>query len=296
MSTGFLRLLLGSVLCCAVFAPAASARTDAAEASAGGSCTGALRMLAASGGANGLQTFDDFIEDTAGPDICGENAVTNDNEGTITFGLHIHNRTAWAANEHYGVLLDSDNDPATGIEGADHLVRISPEGAELAKWDGTTFATQTALPPAEWAPGYGPVFQLKAADLGDAKSFGFFFYSSDGTNVDYAPNAGVWSYQLTPLLLGARAVTHDRARAGRSFTARMTVVRSDFDSALTEGAITCAARLGGKPLAGRGRFAGSRVTCTWRLPKNARRKRLTGTVAVSFQGVEAKRAFAATVR
>jgi hypothetical protein len=76
----------------------------------------------------------------------------------------------------------------------------------------------------------------------------------------------------------------------------MTVVRSDLDSALTEGTITCAAKLGGKALKGRGSFAGSRVTCTWRLPKNARRKRITGSVAVSFQGVEAKRAFAAAVR
>jgi hypothetical protein len=76
----------------------------------------------------------------------------------------------------------------------------------------------------------------------------------------------------------------------------MTVVRSDFEGALTEGAIVCAARLGGKPLAGRGRFAGSRVTCTWRLPRSARGKRLTGTVGVGFQGVEAKRAFATRVR
>lgn len=296
MSLGSLRLLLCSVFVCALFAPGAAAKPDMSARGASAACAGAERTLAAHSSASGLKTFDDFIEDTPGPDICGQNAVTNDNEGTITFGLHIHNRTGFADNEHYGVVLDTDNNSATGIGGADYLVHVSVDSVVLGKWDGTTFVTQATLPPAEWAPDYGPVFQLKAADLGDAKSFGFFFYSTDGTNVDYAPDQGAWSYQLTPLELEMGRLTLDRARAGKPFTARMTVVRSDFDVELTEGAIACSAKLGGKTSKGTGRFAGGRVTCTWRLPKSSRRKRISGSIAVAFQGVEAKRSFAATIR
>lgn len=289
---------LAVVLCrcrCAVRAGAA-ARPDLRATGAADACASAERTLAAHGSARALKTYDDFIEDTLGPDICGENAVTNDNEGTITFGMHIHNRKAFVASEGYGVFLDTDNNPATGIEGADYLIQVAADAVELGKWDGTAFAKQATLAPAVWASGYGPVFQLKAAELGDVKNFGFFFYSADATNVDYAPDRGAWSYQLTPLQLAGSKPTLDRAVAGRTLSARMTVVRSDLDIALTEGAIACSAKVGSKVLTGSGRFVGNRVACTWRLPKNTRGKRISGTLAVLFQGVEAKRPFATTVR
>jgi hypothetical protein len=293
-------LSLRVLLCCAVvgalLAPGAAARPDMRTTGAAGACASAERTLAAHSSVSALKTFDDFIEDTLGPDICGENALTNDNEGTITFGMHIHNRQAFVAGEHYGVFLDTDNNPATGVEGADYLVQVAGDGVELGKWDGTAFAKQATLAPAMWAPGYGPVFQLKAADLGDVKSFGFFFYSTDDANVDYAPDRGAWSYQLTPLQLALGKPTLDRARAGRTFSARMTVVRSDLDIALTEGAIACSAKVGARVLTGSGRFAGNRVACTWRLPKNSRGKQLSGSLAVVFQGVAAKRSFVTTVR
>ena len=71
----------------------------------------------------------------------------------------------------------------------------------------------------------------------------------------------------------------------------MEVVRSDFEIPLDEGIITCAAKVGGKTLAGRGAFASERVGCMWRVPKTARGKRLRGSVMVTFQGVTAKRSF-----
>jgi hypothetical protein len=288
--------MLGCVLVCALFAPGVAARPDAGPPFAAADCASASRAPAVVRRSAALETYDDFIEDTRGPDICGENVVTNDNEGTITVGLHIHNRRSWAANESYGMFLNTDNDPSTGPEGADYVVRIATGMLELEKWDGAAFVVQGQLPPAEWAPSYGPVFQLNASDLGGAESFGFVFYSTDGTNVDYAPNRDAWSYALTPLALSAGSLTLDRARQGRAFTARMLVIRSDFDIELTEGRIACTAQLGSKTLVGAGRFIGPRVACTWRLPKGSQRKRLSGSVSIAFQGVEAKRSFATTVR
>jgi hypothetical protein len=88
----------------------------------------------------------------------------------------------------------------------------------------------------------------------------------------------------------------DRPRAGGLFNARMAVVRGDLNAPLTEGTITCSARLGAKDFAGTASFAGGRTVCSWRLPKSARGKRFAGTVAVSFQGIEAKRSFSLRVR
>ena len=299
MSVRTLFVLLCSAVWCVAFAPGADAiadRHEATRATPGGGCSSAKRTLAVHNGAKSIRTFDDFIEDTSGPDICGQNTVTNDNEGTITFGLHIHNRTGFAPNEAYGVFLDSDLNPATGGLGADYRVRLSSEGTVLGKWDGTKFAPLSTLEPATWVPGYGPVFRLNANDLGGVQSFGFSFFSTDGVNVDVAANRGAWSYQLAPLELGITGMTVDRAKAGRSFTARMAVVRSDLDAPLDQGAIVCSAKVGAKNLVGTGRFAGGRVACTWRLAKSTRSKRLLGTVAVTFQGVEAKRSFSTTIR
>jgi hypothetical protein len=290
MSIRTLFVLALSAVFCIAFGQGAAAKA------VGGSCTSATRTLAAHSGMKSLRTFHDYIEDTAGPDICGDNMVTNDNEGTITFGLHIHNRSGFASNEAYGVFLDTDLNPATGGAGADYRVRLTSEATVLGKWDGTRFPAQATLDPATWKPGYGPVFRVKATDLGGVQSFNFSFFTTDGVTGDLAPNRGAWPYQVAPLELMIRGMALDRARAGRFFSARMGVVRRDLDEPLAEGTIACSAKVGAKTLAGTGRFAGGRTVCTWRLPKSARHKRISGTVGVTFQGVEAKRSFATTVR
>jgi hypothetical protein len=72
----------------------------------------------------------------------------------------------------------------------------------------------------------------------------------------------------------------------------MAVERSDFeDRARGRGRSGCAAKVGGRSLVGRGAFVDERVACRWGVPKNATGKRLAGSVAVTFQGVTAKRGF-----
>jgi hypothetical protein len=128
------------------------------------------------------------------------------------------------------------------------------------------------------------------------RSFGISFFATDGTNVDLAPNSGNWLYTMTPLELTIQAFNTNRAKAGRSFTVQMAVIRSDLGTALAEGTVTCTAKVGARTLAGTGTLTGGRTTRSWRLPKSARGKRLTGSVAVAFQGVEARRSFVQPVR
>jgi hypothetical protein len=79
------------------------------------------------------------------------------------------------------------------------------------------------------------------------------------------------------------------------FVAAMAVERSDFEIALEEAAIRWAAK-GSRSIVSRGTFVDERVACRWRVPKNASGKRLAGSVAVTFQGVTAKRGFSVRVR
>jgi hypothetical protein len=245
-------------------------------------------------------TYDDYIEDVrSAPDICQLNAVTNDNIA-ITFGMHVHDRSAFVAGDGYGIFLDTDSNAATGSgpgsgapAGTEYAIEILDGSSDLRHWNGSLFEVVTPSTPilTKWIDGYGPVLQIVRTDLGDVQSLKFVFMTSNAEDHDLAPDAGTWSYTLSPLTLEAGPLSVGPAKAGRRFAARMVVSRSDLDGALDEGAIQCAANVGGKRLAGRGAFADEHVGCTWRLPTQARGKRLVGGVAVTFQGVMARRAF-----
>ncbi|HEV8248708.1 MAG TPA: hypothetical protein VGQ15_01925 [Gaiellaceae bacterium] len=261
-------------------------------------CQQGPRALAAAARVAGIHTYDDFIEDSgAAPDFCAANAVTNDNRA-VTIGIHVHNRSGLAPNDAYSILFDTDADPTTGGSGAELLLAFDAGGPQLSRWNGASFDVFAPQSPIvlEWLPGYGPVLQVSRSDLGDPARFDFVLVSGNAEHADRAPDRDAWSYPLTPLKLTVASLRIGRARAGRPFVARMLVMRSDFETELTEGTIRCRAKVAAKRLAGRGSFLGDRASCTWQLPKTARGKRLSGSVAVSFQGAQAERAFSVTVR
>jgi len=261
-------------------------------------CQRAERSLAAATHATAVRTYDDYIEDAgAAPDFCAANLITNDNR-SVTIGIHVHNRSGLGPNDVYGVLFDADGDPTTGASGVEFLLTFDTGGPQLSRWSGTSFDVLALQEPIviDWLSGYGPVLQVNRSDLGDPARLNFVLVSVNGDDADRAPDADAWSYELTPLELKIASLSLGRARAGRPLVAKMLVTRSDFGSELREGSIRCPATLAGKRLGGRGGFLRDRATCTWQLPKSARGKRLAGSVAVSFQGVEVKRAFSVTVR
>jgi hypothetical protein len=278
-------LIAGVVL---LFVPAAWGRTDGLQTS----CHTSGRTLAA------WTSYDDPIEDSGNaPDFCGGEAVTNDNQ-TIMIGIHAHNRSGLVPGDSYGIYLDTDMNAATGGGeiGAEYEITLDGTGARLAQWNGTTFQPSTATVEMQWADGYGPVIALDRKAVGNPSGFRLVMTSANGTDSDRAPDEGTWSYTVTPLRLQVKPLSHGPAVAGKSFVARMIVMRNDFDVPLDEGTILCAGRIGTRSIAGTGRFAHDRIVCTWRLPSTARGKRLAGSVAVTFQGVHASRAFSVTVQ
>jgi hypothetical protein len=148
----------------------------------------------------------------------------------------------------------------------------------------------------EWVDGYGPVLSFDRTEIGNPERFNVVFASASGPDGDRAPDAGSWSFSVTPFALEVRTSSLGPARAGKTLTARALVLRSDFDSPLTEGQIDCRAKVAGHALRGRGSFQGNRVLCSWRLPTSADGQRLGGTITVVFQNVEARRAFVSRVR
>lgn len=253
-----------------------------------------------------LQEYDDGILDVvSAPDICMANVVTNDNQ-TITMGIHVHDRAGFAALDTYRILLNADSNATTGAPadagaaaGAEFVIDIADGASRLSSWNGSSFEPVVPQPeiPTAWSDDYGgPALQVGRAALGDPQAFNFILETANGEDLDLAPDSGSWSYAVTPLQLTAGRLAVGPARAGKPLAVAMEVERSDFEIALDEGAIVCRATVAGQRLAGRGLFAGDLVVCSWRLPKNARGKRVTGSVSVTFQGVTAKRSFAVKVR
>ncbi len=89
-----------------------------------------------------------------------------------------------------------------------------------------------------------------------------------------------------PLRLGAVQITPSRPRARGSVSVSAAVVPA------SQGTVSCAARAGRIRLALRSRrTAAGRVTCTWRVPAAARRRRVTGSLTVTTPEADATRSF-----
>jgi hypothetical protein len=258
-------------------------------------CAGAQRTLAA---ASVYTEYDDDIEDAGdAPDFCGSEVITNDNQA-VTIGIHVHNRSRFEEADNYAILLDTDRNPATGqpATGADYELGFNGGGVQLSRWEAASFEQLPAAVSMTWIDGYGPALTFRRSDIGDPAGFAIVFVSSDGSSADRAPDVGSWAYAVTPLQLRVRALSLGVARAGRAFTASVQVIRNDWDAALAEGRIDCAATVAGRSLTGLGRFAHNRVACTWRLPVSSRGKQLSARITATLQGARASRAFSIPVR
>jgi hypothetical protein len=291
--------LAGLVLALALVS-ASQAAGSGRPAAAAASCGSGAQSRVLDTYTPALRTYDDDIEDSGvAPDFCATQFMTNDNH-VITIGIHAHNRSGFESGDSYGVYLDTDRNAATGGGGVGaeyEIVFDAPRTAKLEHWNGTAFdaASATSIPMV-WVPDYGPLLRFLRSAIGDPVGFNFVLSSTNGADSDRAPDAGSWSYTRRAFALKMRPLSVGAARAGKAFTVRTLVVRSDFDEPLDQGKIGCAARLSGHRLASKGRFTGGRVACTWRLPKSARGKRLSGSVSVAYQGVRVKRAFSVRVR
>jgi hypothetical protein len=98
-----------------------------------------------------------------------------------------------------------------------------------------------------------------------------------------------------PVKLTASKARLTAARAGRPFTASMTVANN---GAPVAGTVGCAGRVAGRALRAsrRSRAANGRASCTWSLPAGARGKRFNGSVTETFMGSRVSRAFTVVVK
>ncbi len=153
--------------------------------------------------------YDDAVGDAPGglaPDV-RRVAIVNDTGGNLALGVTYANRACATAGDFVVAYLDVDQNSATGTsEGVEYAIYIDGTTSTFgaARWDGSAFqpVTLTSLQ-ATCDPSGFNAWAFNRSFVGIANGFDFFvaasYTDSAGTSyTDYAPDASVWNYQLTP--------------------------------------------------------------------------------------------------
>jgi hypothetical protein len=252
--------------------------------------------LGGAGAAGAVGRYTDASGDGKGAaDITGV-SVASDTNGQVLFTIS----TAGAPVAQDGlvvVFLDTDLNPASGAPGtlgADYLVGVDEEGYSFGRWTGadwdwdTPYATVRVI-----INSSGGLISVNRSELGGTQSFNFWVRTLRGEpaagQIDDAPDDGGFNYTLAAGGPDIREVavktTPDAGpRAGRVFTVQPTsLVLPPAGGMLATSpqpeSYQCVAQLGAKLLRGRGTGG-----CTFAIPKNAKRKQLSITLTVSYQG------------
>jgi hypothetical protein len=250
----------------------------------------ALGALLAAGPAHaaGSKTFTDPNGDgSAGPDIT-QLVVSNDDNGQLTFAFTFSNRpTILTGDDIVALGVDADRRGNTGDPaGYEFIFGFLFEGGgqvDVGQWDGSRFnfdAPQTTLR----ATDGGRTITINRSELGNTAAFDFRVVTQGNGPGDTAPEGGgVWTYELQlqaarPTVTRVRVqFTPAQPRAGKPFTfVRVRLGLSDGQE-VAPTSYSCRGTLAGKVLAPRSR-------CRWNIPRNAKGKRFSVVVTVSYGG------------
>ena len=255
----------------------------------------ALFVLAVSG-AHAEQSYSDPAGDAGtAPDMTAIRA-THDSAGRVTFTVAT-NQAVLPPDSTIDFYIDSDRNPATGLPigglGADHYFGHDGEfgGGIVLHIYGNTIVLDIANTLATSYAAGTLTASIDRSDLDDPESFRFVVMSErdDGDDAteddaDIAPNGPpVYEYSLPrplALTIGKAQAIATGPIAGKRFVVSAAVTRSDGQPFST-GRVTCTAKIGNAAVAASGAIANGVARCSMKIPKNAKGKRLRGSVTAS---------------
>jgi hypothetical protein len=243
-----------------------------------------VALLAPATAQAGSKTFTDPSGDSGNAADVTRVVVLNTRANEVAIGLTLANRPQWQGTRSVVALaVDTDRNGATGKDGIDFWVYMvgSSNGIEVYRWNGTDYAQGSA-------DGFRGSFdkgililEMTPAARAGGNSFDFYAVSFEEDESDESTDSvpdgdAIWTYELTPPVVetGFATFAPKAPRAGATFAVSRMVLEYDDGSQVTTRSYTCRATLGGKVLKPTGR-------CKWKLPKNAKGKRLVVTVTAA---------------
>ena len=213
------------------------------------------------------------------------------------------------------VWFDSDHNSQTGLTepdlaGRDYFILWDRDGLRLFRCGGSS--CRSGQPQRTLSSSYrgGATLSINAAEL-ETTRFRFTVEAAAGivydpvtrrfdtakATWDFAPErAAFWSYNVrlgpSRLLVKSFSTTPARPKAGKSVSVRLAATRNDTGKLLSNGRVTCLARIGAKPLKPSSRrFARSWATCVFAIPPNAEGQTLRGSITIAFGGKKVTKSF-----
>jgi hypothetical protein len=236
--------------------------------------------------ADGQHDYADSVQENPAAFDIAHVWVSNGNDGTIDVTVGFRALFVLLPTDtDLVLLLDTDQNHATGdVNGAEYAVWNYGEDNtyEFLHWNGTGWDDAGQLS-VRSVPILGISITLNRSQIGDVSAFDFAAATLRGPNdapiMDVAPDNGTWTYQLvfTPVIASVvKEFRPVRPSAGHTFTAnaRVTLATGETVAATT---VRCKAQLAGKPLHGAG--AGG---CSFRIPTDAKGKRLVVTLTAGY--------------
>jgi hypothetical protein len=215
----------------------------------------------------------------ASPDVT-QVEVSNDFDGNITLVITYGNRSTLGSGDFITIFLETDRNPATGRNGLDYAIGLSPSDAFMAR--GTASGFEPAPQSTLRVSADRRTITVNRSELGATTGFIFFMFTdvNDAPGDEVPDGDAVFAYnlKLTPVLESIVAVFAPKApRAGAVFRVARAQLRLDEGEMVTPDRITCTATLAGKRLKG--------TACRWKLSRTAKKKRLVVRITATYKGV-----------
>jgi hypothetical protein len=194
------------------------------------------------------------------------------------------------------LYIDSDANPLIGDiteNGSDYFFYVDNTSYFFGHWDGSNWLDTPDLSVQVLSGPTQILISVNRSELGNTSMFNFFVGTVNAADraFDAAPDQGAFNYSFDangPQILSMNVKKTPAAgpKAGKRFVVAPTGLKLPPDGQLTPPAIlpesySCTAKLGAKRLAGSGTGR-----CTIAIPKNARGKRLSVRLTVSYQGAK----------
>jgi hypothetical protein len=240
----------------------------------------------------------------AAPDIT---TVTATNvKSKITFRIATANQPALNDDSEILLFADTDRNTATGKPdtlGADYFIDLYKENGKLlyqfGHWTGAQWDLNTPYSTVSVGYDRGATFTVDRSELGNTPEVRFWTrglqtVSGSSSNIDDAPDDGVYSYKLQ----GSNATVRHVAmvphgyppRAGKTITITIPYVELSTGKKVRPQSYSCKATVAAKPLGGTGLGH-----CTFRLPLSSRGKRLTVFATARYGGSVATNNFSVVI-
>ena len=263
----------------------------------------ALMLIPAASPAGGPPYPDATGDSSSAGDINGVTVLADKPSGQIVFRISGANLSTSPTSVTL-LFVDADANPATGSPswlGADYVFEVDDTSYDFEHYDGSNWVGTPYSTVHVSGGGASVTISVNRSEIGNTPEFNFFARSvnTDTKAIDDAPDVGAYNYAIAaggPDIDSVVVTTTPSfgPKAGKRFVVTPSGLKLPSEGGMIvlpqPDTYSCKTTLRGKRLRG-----GGTGGCTVNVPKNARGKKLSVVLTVTYEGATRSFPFAFTV-